>query len=130
MQSLTLFYDGKCPICVAEVEFLQRRNQLGLLSFVDVNQPTFDDSEAGFSCAAAFDNIHASLADGRVLVGVPVFIEVYRRANLPVLVWLLSRPSLAALWAWSYRFFARNRHVISRLFGPPLLKLVRWRQAR
>ena len=129
MQTLTMYYDGKCPLCLAEVEFLQRRNALGLLSFQDINQPTFDERDTGFSCAQAFDNIHARLADGAVLVGIPVFIEVYRRANLPVLVWLLSRPLLAPVWAYCYRFFARNRHALSKLVGPPLLKLVRRHQA-
>ena len=43
MQTLTMYYDGKCPLCLAEVEFLQRRNVLGLLSFQDINQPTFDE---------------------------------------------------------------------------------------
>lgn len=124
-----MYYDGNCPLCLAEVEFLQRRNTQGLLSFEDLNQATFDERATGFSCAQAFDNIHARLADGTVLVGIPVFIEVYRRANLPVLAWLLSRPILAPLWAYCYRFFARNRHALSKRIGPSLLKLVRRNQA-
>jgi predicted DCC family thiol-disulfide oxidoreductase YuxK len=34
---LTLFFDGKCPLCQAEIVFLSRRNQAGLPAFVDIN---------------------------------------------------------------------------------------------
>ncbi|NCX50503.1 MAG: DUF393 domain-containing protein, partial [Burkholderiaceae bacterium] len=33
---LTLFYDGACPLCQAEILYLQRRNQQQLLQFIDV----------------------------------------------------------------------------------------------
>jgi predicted DCC family thiol-disulfide oxidoreductase YuxK len=37
LQKLTLFYDGACPLCQAEILFLSGRNQADLLGFVDIN---------------------------------------------------------------------------------------------
>jgi predicted DCC family thiol-disulfide oxidoreductase YuxK len=45
MQSLTIYYDGECPLCLAEIHFLKSRNFLGLLEFVDVAAPQYDESE-------------------------------------------------------------------------------------
>jgi hypothetical protein len=77
-------------------------------------------------CAQAMDNIHAILDDGGTLIGVPVFAEAYRRADLPLLAWLISRPCLRWLLEPAYALFARHRAGVSALLGPPLLRLVQW----
>jgi len=133
MQALTLFYDGLCPLCRAEIVFLETRNQAGLLRFVDVSNGQYCAVDGEPSCAEALANMHAQFEDGRVIMGVPVFIEAYRRAGLPTVAWLMSRPALAGFWRFSYAFFARHRHSISRVFGPPLWRLAQAhadRQAR
>ncbi|MEY3753774.1 MAG: hypothetical protein RLY27_374, partial [Pseudomonadota bacterium] len=48
------------------------------------------------------------------------------RANLPVLAWLFSRTWLRPLHNIAYRIFARNRHSISQLLGPLLLRIVQY----
>ena len=88
---LTLYYDGQCPLCQAEMAFLQTRNAAGRLAFVDITQTGFEASAQPFSCDAAMAQIHGRLANGEVLVGVPVFSKAYALANLPFLSWLLSR---------------------------------------
>ena len=50
LEKLTLFYDGACPLCQAEILFLSRRNQAGLLDFVDINSERFDSDKIGISC--------------------------------------------------------------------------------
>lgn len=54
---LTLFYDGACPLCQAEILYLQRRNQRQLLQFIDVNSSAFDPERVGVSCQAALDQM-------------------------------------------------------------------------
>ena len=122
---MTLYYDGHCPLCLAEIRFLEQRNQAGLLSFVDVCAPTFSSAEVGVSsCQVLLDNMHAKLADGTVLVGAEVFAAAYARAQLPTMAWVFSRPWLMPLWRLMYRFFARHRERISRSIGPGLLAWV------
>lgn len=61
---------------------------------------------------------------GELINGVSVFSEAYRRADLPFLVWVFSQKALQPLLQISYGFFARNRHTISKIFGPSALWLV------
>lgn len=125
MQTMTLYYDGRCPLCMAEIHVLQARNQQGLLHFVDVTEDSFDEVGHAISCSAALAQMHGRLQDGRLLTGTAVFAEAYRRANLPILAWLLSQPLLQPLWAVFYRVFARYRHGISRCLGPLMLRLAK-----
>ncbi len=119
---LTLYYDGQCPLCVAEVEFLQSRNAAGLLAFVDITQGGFTEAGHNISCEAAMAQIHGRTADGQVLVGVPVFAAAYKLAKLPVLAWLLSRRWLMPVLQPTYVLFAKHRQAISRRIGAGVLR--------
>jgi predicted DCC family thiol-disulfide oxidoreductase YuxK len=119
---LTLYYDGQCPLCVAEIEFLQSRSTKDQLAFVDVTQTDFEAAGHNISCDAAMAQIHGRTADGQVLVGVPVFAVAYKLARLPVLAWLLSRAWLMPVLQPAYVLFAKHRQAISRRIGPTVLK--------
>ena len=125
LEKLTLFYDGACPLCQAEILFLSRRNQAGLLDFVDINSERFDSAKIGISCDQALAAMYGQYDNGVLIQGVTVFPEAYRRANLPFLAWIFSTESLQGTLQVAYRFFAKNRHAISRLFGPTALRLVK-----
>ncbi len=125
LEKLTLFYDGACPLCQAEILFLSRRNQAGLLDFVDINSERFDAAKIGISCDQALAAMYGQYHNGVLIQGVTVFSEAYRRADLPFLAWIFSRKRLQAILQAAYRFFAKNRHAISRLLGPTALYLVR-----
>jgi predicted DCC family thiol-disulfide oxidoreductase YuxK len=124
-EKLTLFYDGACPLCQAEILFLSRRNQAGLLDFVDINSERFDSAKIGISCDQALAAMYGQYENGQLIEGVAVFPEAYRRADLPFLAWVFSRKSLRGILRLSYRFFARNRHAISSVLGPTALRLVK-----
>jgi predicted DCC family thiol-disulfide oxidoreductase YuxK len=115
MQSLTIYYDGECPLCLAEIHFLKSRNKLGLLDFVDVAAPQFDEATHQISCKLALATMQGRLG--------PVFAEAYKRTNLPTLAWLFSRPWLAPILNASYHVFAKYRHSISKTIGPLMLRL-------
>lgn len=125
MKKLTMYYDGLCPLCQAEILFLSGRNRAGLLSFVDVNSMQYSVDTVGVSCQQALDSMYAQYDDGELINGVDVFSAAYERANLPKLAWLFSRPSLRPVLTSGYRFFAKNRHTISSILGPTALRLVR-----
>ena len=129
LEKFTLFYDGACPLCQAEILFLSGRNHEDLLEFVDINSVQFDSQKIGISCEAALAAMYGQFASGKLIQGVAVFPEAYRRANLPRLAWLFSRKSLQPVLRLAYLFFAKNRHAISGLFGPAALRLVKSMQA-
>jgi predicted DCC family thiol-disulfide oxidoreductase YuxK len=125
LEKLTLFYDGACPLCQAEILYLSRRNQAGLLDFVDIHSEEYDPNTVGVSCEQALAAMYGQYANGKLIQGVEVFPEAYRRANLPVMAWVFSRKPLQPFLQVGYRFFAKNRHTISKLLGPAALGLVR-----
>ena len=127
LQKLTLFYDGACPLCQAEILFLSGRNQTGLLDFVDINSKAYDPLKVGVSCEEALAAMYGQYADGTLIHGVTVFPEAYRRAELPTLAWIFSRKSMQPILKIGYRFFAKTRHAISRVLGPGALWLVKTR---
>lgn len=124
MKSFTLFYDGACPLCQAEILFLQNRNQAGLLYFIDINSVQYDPQKVGVSCEQALASMYGQIEGEQPINGVAVFGEAYRRANLPLMAWIFTRSWMMPILGPSYRFFAKHRHGISGFFGPPLLKLV------
>ena len=125
--ALTIYYDGLCPLCQAEILFLKSRNRQRLLNFIDLQEPSFDARLHQVSCAEAMAKIHGRLANGEMLIGVAVFAEAYRRTGLTLLAWLLSRIWARQFFDPVYLIFARHRHAISRTLGPGLLRLARRR---
>jgi hypothetical protein len=125
LPKLTLFYDGACPLCQAEILFLSSRNQADLLGFIDINSDKYDPLKVGVSCEEALAAMYGQYADGTLINGPAVFPEAYRRANLPTLAWIFSRKTMQPALQIGYRFFAKNRHAISRVLGPGALWLVK-----
>ena len=48
-QRLKLLYDGECPFCRREVEWLRRRDHEGKLALEDIADPGFDPAQYGLS---------------------------------------------------------------------------------
>ena len=57
---LTIFFDGGCPLCKREVDFLQSKNQEANLKFIDINSPSLSlEDEYGITYMQAMERIHA-----------------------------------------------------------------------
>ena len=123
MQSLTIYYDGECPLCLAEIHFLKSQNKNRLIEFVDVAAAQYDEATHQLSCQLALAAMHGRLADGTLLKGIPVFTEAYRRSDLPMLAWIFSRTWLEPFLSSMYYVFAKYRHSISKTIGPMMLRL-------
>ena len=127
LKPFTLFYDGACPLCLAEVTFLKSRNQAGLLNFVDINSANYDPQKVGVSCKEALAKMYGQVDGEAPISGVAVFGEAYRRADLKILSWIFTRAWMMPILKSSYWFFAKYRHGISSFLGPYLLRLARKR---
>lgn len=119
---LTIYYDGSCPLCLAEIHLLKQHNDRELLAFVDVQ--SLDSSTSMIDCKFALETIHARLGDETIIIGPEVFFEAYKRTNLAFIKYLFSFSSFRYLYAKFYVFFAKHRHQISKVIGPTLLKIV------
>jgi predicted DCC family thiol-disulfide oxidoreductase YuxK len=110
-ETLTVLYDGGCPLCrreIAHVQGLARYRPDSALCFVDV-------SDAGCQVSASeraqlLARFHVQRADGSRLVGAEAFVAMWSR--LPGWRWLarLSRlPGGLRALEWAYGGFLRVR---------------------
>ena len=126
---LTLFHDGACPVCRADIALMRARDSRRLLRFVDITDPGFDPAAHGLQLADFQARMHALRADGRMVEGVEVFRLAYRAIGLGRWIAPLTDGRLRPLAEAGYRLFARHRHRLGWLLGP-LLDAFAARQAR
>ncbi|MGL4549650.1 MAG: thiol-disulfide oxidoreductase DCC family protein [Gemmataceae bacterium] len=115
METLTLFYDGLCPLCSREIDHY-RRAAAGdpSVAFVDIAGPGFDAASFGLDPARVHREMHVTEGEA-VHVGVDAFLAIWRR--IPGHRWLLSlaRLPLADLFLRAgYFFFATVRPWLPR----------------
>ena len=118
----TVFFDGSCPLCRAEIGYYGRRDQAGALCFVDVSE-TGAPTPNGITQQRAMARFHVRARDGRVLSGAAAFVEVWN--HLPKWRWAAraaSLPGALAVLELGYRIFLPVRPFIARAFGQ-ILKL-------
>ena len=82
-----LLYDGECPMCRREANWLMRRNRAGHLAFEDISAPEFDPSRYGLTQDQVKGVMHGVFPDGRIVTKVAAFREAYRQVGLG---WLLA----------------------------------------
>jgi len=121
-KKLTIYYDGGCPLCLAEIHFLKHHNQRELLAFVSLQE--IDASCDDINCELAYKTIHARLGNNEIITGPEVFYEAYKRTDLKLLNYLFSLRIIRFIYAKFYVLFAKYRHQISKLIGPYLLGII------
>lgn len=112
-----LLYDGECPFCRREVEWLRRHDRAGKLAMEDIADPAFDPGQYGLTREEVMGVLHGVLPDGRIVRRVEAIREAYRAVGLG---WLVAPTRLPVIhWALDclYGVFARNRVRLGRLFG-------------
>ena len=112
---LTIYYDGACPLCTAEISHYKTRKGAENLAFTDISR---DDAETGddLDISAARGRFHVRRPDGTLLSGARAFVEIWH--VLPGWRWLgrIARlPGVTPLLEVAYRGFLPIRPALSRL---------------
>ena len=120
---IKLLYDGECPLCVREVNFLTKKDAgRGIVKFVDIADLDYDPQDnANIDFATAMGRIHAVLADGTVIKNVEVFRRVYEELGMGWIYAITKVPLLGAIANWLYEIWADWR---LKLTGRPDLEAV------
>ena len=81
---IKLLYDGECPLCVREVNFLTKRDAgRGLVAFVDIAADDYkSEANGGVDYETAMGRIHAVLPDGTLVKNIEVFRRVYETLGM------------------------------------------------
>ncbi len=113
----TIYFDGSCPLCRAEIGYYRRRDTDGSFCFVDVSNPDAVLHQ-DLTQQKAMARFHVNTSDGQLLSGAAAFVAVW--AKLPKWQWLAriaARPRVTALLEYAYLGFLPVRPFVSRLFG-------------
>lgn len=110
----TIYFDGSCPVCAAEIGYYASRDGGNRLDFVDVSKQ--DPKLApGLTRDAAMRRFHVRRSDGVMVSGAPAFVAVWE--TLPGWRWLaLAARIPGAIWVLerAYRAFLLVRPALSR----------------
>lgn len=123
---LTVFYDGACPLCNAEIGLYRGCAGAEHIVFVDVSAAATTTVAPGLDKAAALKRFHVRSADGRLVSGAEGFGHLWlalpgwrwmgRIVLLPGILqvaelvyrgFLVVRPALQ--WIWRARSGSRPR---------------------
>jgi predicted DCC family thiol-disulfide oxidoreductase YuxK len=108
---IKLLYDGECPLCVREVNFLTKKDAgRGIIKFVDIASLDYDPQDnGGIDFATAMGVIHAVLPDGTILKNVEVFRQVYEQLGLAWVYAITKIKVVGAIADWLYKIWANWR---------------------
>lgn len=104
-----VFFDGDCPLCRREINWLRKRDRNRKVRFTDISATEFDPTSTGKSFDELMARIHGRIPSGQLIEGVEVFRKLYAAVGLGWLVAPTRLPGIRQLLDLGYRFFARYR---------------------
>ncbi|MGF1571383.1 MAG: thiol-disulfide oxidoreductase DCC family protein [Nodosilinea sp.] len=120
---INLLYDGACPLCLREVNFLRQKDHgRGLVAFTDIADDGYSPADnGGIDFATAMGRIHAVRADGTVVKNIEVFRQVYAVLGMGWVYAPTGWPLVGPLVDWFYGVWANWRLALT---GRPSLKTI------
>jgi len=106
--SLTVLFDGGCPLCSREIAHYQKMTSLIPINWVDITQDDAMLKQAGVKREDAMAEFHVLDDAGEMHKGADGFVVLWQA--LPYFRWLASicqRLHLLPIMRWAYRHFAR-----------------------
>ena len=111
MQNKLIFlYDGGCPLCKRETDFLKGRDEFGNIKFVDINSDDYDPTNyQNISYEKAMSNLHGILHNGNLIKGLDVLAYAYQLVGLGWVYFPTKIPIISNLLKIVYGFWAKYR---------------------
>ena len=111
MQSkLTFLYDGGCPLCRRETDFLKGKDKIGNIKFVDISGPDYDPTNyQNISFEKAMSNLHGILNNGNIIKGIDVLAYSYQLIGLGWIYFPVKIPIVSNLLKIIYGIWAKYR---------------------
>ena len=106
---LTFLYDGGCPLCLRETNFLKKKDTKNFINFVDISNNYFPENFKNISFDQAMDNLHGILGSGEIIVGVDVLAYSYELVGLGWVYFPTKLPILSKFIRFLYKYWAKYR---------------------
>jgi len=123
---LTIFYDASCKLCSTEMNGVKQLDLQNQLILTDCSGQDFDDGpylSDGVSQESMMKCMHVKDATGSWYKGVDAFELIYNTVGLPTIAKLWSHKLTRPFTERAYPWVVRNRHFLSKIGLPFLLKL-------
>ena len=128
-QALSVYYDGGCPLCRAEIDHYRRCAGADRLAFVDVGRAVPEPALGpGLTHDAALRRFHVRAADGRLVSGAAAFARLW--TALPGWRWLGRLVDLRVLGIRPVLPIAEAAYRLSLPLRPWLARRVAGRRPR
>ncbi len=111
--ALTIYFDGSCPLCTAEIGHYRKQDAESRLCFLDISQAD-QTIEPDLSKAQAMTRFHARRSDGELISGAAAFVIIWRL--LPRWRWaarIADLPGVMSLLEFGYRLFLPARPILA-----------------
>ena len=111
MQSKFIFlFDGGCPLCIRETNFLKSKDELNKIVFVDINNVNYNPFHfKDISYAEAMSNLHGILENGNIIKGLDVLAYSYELIGLGWVYYPLKIKFLTPMLKLFYKYWAKYR---------------------
>ena len=111
MQDKFIFlFDGGCPLCLRETNFLKSKDELNKIDFVDINNDNYNPNHfKDISYAEAMSNLHGILENGNIIKGLDVLAYSYELIGLGWVYYPLKIEFFAPVLRLFYKYWAKYR---------------------
>lgn len=114
-EKITVYYDGLCRVCAAEIGFYRRAQGSESIRFVDIFSPDFDVQSESLDAAAIHKELHVRKSDGSVVIGVDAFVAIWEvLPRYRFIVKLAKLYPVGAVLRLGYRLFVQIRPFLPR----------------
>jgi len=80
---LTFLFDGGCPLCLRETNFLKKRDISNQIAFIDINRKDYDKKiYIDISYSEAMSNLHGIIENGEIIRWIDVLAYSYELVGL------------------------------------------------
>jgi len=111
MQNKLIFlFDGGCPLCIRETNFLKSKDELNKIDFVDINDVNYNPILfKDITYVEAMSNLHGILENGNIIKGLDVLAYSYELIGLGWVYYPLKIEFLAPVLRLFYKYWAKYR---------------------
>ena len=107
---LTFLFDGGCPLCLKETNFLKKRDSTNKIKFVDINNVDYKPQFfKNISYEDAMSNLHGILENGETIKGLDVLAYSYELVGLGWVYYPVKIQVLSRIFKFIYKYWAKYR---------------------
>ena len=113
---LTVYFDGSCPLCKAEMSYYMTQDTAEMMQFVDISAEE-QSLPKDLNRQEAMSRLHVRKPNGELVVGAASFVNIWQA--LPRWNWAArtaALPGMTPTLEFAYRLFLKGRPAFSALF--------------